>query len=170
MCEPVSIIAGASLAFSVGSRIAGAGAQNKAEEANRAAAIRAFKESNTDIALLQSQEKKAAAVNVFDIERKARSAQAVAAVSAGEAGVTGQSVTDIINDIDRERGEASQRADANLDDRMAMLEREKISGRASMRSRIASVPRASTFGVGLGIASDVLGFAKTKIDLDRGKD
>lgn len=153
------IVAIGSLAFGVGSKIAGKSAQDRAAEANRQAAIRAFKERNRDIALLQSQEKRAHAVNVFDIERKARSAEAVAAISAGEAGVTGQSVREIALDIEREEAEALTRSEQNLQDRMAMMEREKISGRTTMRSRIASVPRGSTFGTILGIGGDVLGFA-----------
>jgi hypothetical protein len=157
--DPASLIGFGSLAFGGVSKLLGKSAQDKAAEANRRAAIRAFKERNKDIALLQAQEKRAQAVNVFDIERKARSAQAMAAVSAGEAGVTGQSVVEIVSDIERERGEALQRSEANLQDRMAMMEREKISGRTTMRSRIASVPRASTFGMIAGIGSDILGFA-----------
>lgn len=169
MCEPTAIIAGAGLAFSVGSQIAGHNAQEKASAANRAAALRAFREANKDIALLQQQEKEAEAVNVFDIERQARSAQAVATVSAGEAGVTGQSVRDILNDIDRERGEALDRSQQNLDDRMAMLEREKISGRTIMQQRIASVPRPNAAGLWLGIGASALGFGQTFLELQRGK-
>jgi hypothetical protein len=159
-----AIVALGSLAFGVGSSIFGKKAQDEAAEANRLAAIRAFKERNRDIALMQSQEKRAHAVNVFDIERKARSAQAMAAVSAGEAGITGQSVAAIAADIEREAGEAQIRSKQNLQDRMAMMEREKISGRSTMQSRIASVPRGSTFGMIAGIGSQVLGFAGLAID------
>lgn len=169
MCDPVSIIAGASLAFSVGSQIAGASAQNKASAANRAAALRAFREANRDIALLQSQEKEAHAVTVFDIERTAKRAQAVAAVSAGEAHVTGTSVREMIQDLEREGAEAITREEANLEARMAGLEREKISGRTVMQQRIASVPRASTFGTILGIGSSIAGFGTTYLELQRGK-
>jgi hypothetical protein len=168
--DPASLIGFGSLAFGGVSKLLGKSAQDKAAEANRRAAIRAFKERNKDIALLQSQEKRAAAVNVFDIERKARSAQAVAAVSAGEAGVTGTSVREVLNDLDRERGEAVSRTEANLEDRMAMLEREKISGRTTMRQRISSAPKASTFGTLLGIGGELLTFAGTRIELERGKE
>lgn len=169
MCDPVSIIAGASLAFSVGSQVAGASAQNKASKANAAAARRAFREANRDIALLQSQEKGAHAINVFDMERQARAAAALAEVSAGEASVTGTSVRELIQDIDRERAEAESRATRNLADRMAGLEREKISGRTVMQERIASVPGANTFGTIIGIGSTVAGFGATALELNRGK-
>lgn len=169
MCDPVSIIASASLAFSVGSQIAGHQAGKKAAAANKAAAVRAFREANKDISLLQQQEKEAHAVNVFDIERQARSAQAVATISAGEAGVTGTSFRELIADIDRERGEALDRSQQNLDDRMAMLEREKISGRTIMQQRIASVPSPSGFGVVAGIGSALFGFGNTVLELNRGK-
>ena len=163
-------MAGASLAFGVGSKIAGASAQNKAEKANRAAALKAFRQENRDIAELQAQEKRAVAVNIFDIERTARRAQSVASVSAGEAGVTGQSVQDILNDIGREKGEAVQRTEANLEDRITNLESEKISGRERRRQRVAAVPGASTFGTIIGVGGELLGFGSTYLELQRGKE
>jgi hypothetical protein len=169
MCEPTAIIAGAGLAFKAGSAIAGHKAQNKAAEANEAAALRAYHQNRQDLAILQQQEKQAHAVNVFDVERSARAAQAAAAVSAGEAGVTGQSVADILNDLDRQHAEAAIRTERNLDDRLAMLEREKLAGKAVMRDRIASVPRASTFGTVVGVGGALLGFGGTLLDLQRGK-
>ena len=159
----MSIIAGASLAFGAAKNIAGAKAQNAAAKANRLAAIKASRQTNRDIALLQAQEKAAVATTVFDIERTVRGAQSVALVSAGEAGVTGQSVRDIVNDIDREGGEAISRTEMNLADRMAQLERDKIAGRDVTAQRIAAVPRASTFGTILNLGSTGLAFGNAAI-------
>ena len=169
MCDPFSIMAGASLAFGVGSKIAGAAAQNKASKVNAASALKAFRQENRDIAELQGQEKRATAVSIFDIERTARRAQSVASVSAGEAGVTGQSVRDILNDIDREKGEAIKRTEDNLEDRITNLESEKITGRERRRQRVAAVPGASTFGTIISVGGELLGFGSTYLEGQRGK-
>lgn len=157
MCDPTAIAIG-SLVIGAASSEAKASSEAAASRANRAEAIRAMREQSKDISLEQVQQQDATARTIYETDREARSSQALAHVSAGEAGVTGISVQALLGDIDRKRGEFASTERRNLGMVLASLQREKITGRQTARSRIAAVPPPSPFALGLSIASQGLEF------------
>lgn len=159
MCDPVTAIAAGSLVIGAGSAIAQHKAQAKASKANEAATLASMRESWTDIGIMQVQEGEAAAMTVFEADRQARGAKALAAVSAGEAGVSGASVEALLGDIDRKAGEFKTAEKRNLENTLIQLQREKVSQRTVAQGRIASVPRPNAFATGLTIAGLGLDFA-----------
>jgi len=159
VCDPVTIIAGASLAIEAGSSIAGASAQNKASKANKAAAQQAMQDTWKDISLREVQEQDATSLTIMQADRQARSADAVARVSAGEAGVSGASVDALIGDISAQASTFKVTQERNLDMTISQLQREKVSAKNVAQNRINAVPRANPFATGLQIASAGVTFA-----------
>jgi hypothetical protein len=159
VCEPATIIAGASLAIEVGSSIAGASAQNKASKANKAAAEQAMRDTWKDISLREVQEQDSTSLTIMQADRQARSADAVARVSAGEAGVAGASVDALIGDISRQASDFKVTAERNLDATITQLQREKVGAKSAAQSRINAVPSANPFATSLQIVSAGVNFA-----------
>lgn len=162
MCS-VLAIAGAGLALQTASTVYSAKAQNKASERNETSALLAEREASKDISLLQQQTVDQATKTIFETDRQARSTQALARVSAGEAGVSGISVEALFGDLDRKLGEFRSGTARNLEAALASLQREKISGRTIAQQRIANVPGASPFAVGLSLAGPGLAFWQGQI-------
>ena len=161
MCEPATIIAGASLAINAGSQLANSSAQAKASKANKTAALQAMAEGWKDISLQEVQQQDATALTIMQADRQARKADAIARVSAGEAGVAGASVDALVNDISAEASAFKVTQEKNLDMTITQLQREKVSGKAVAQNRINAVPPPNPFAVGLTIASAGLDFATT---------
>lgn len=159
MCEPATIIAGASLAIGAGSAVASHKAQAKAAKANNTNALQAMTESWKDISLQEVQQQDATALTIMHIDRQARKADALARVSAGEAGVAGASVDAFLGDLSAEASAAKSTEGRNLDMTLAQLQREKISGRTVAQNRINAVPAPNLFATGLTIAGQGLDFA-----------
>lgn len=162
MCDPLTIIAGASLAIGAGSAIASHKAQANASKANEANALQAMQESWKDISLQEVQQQDATALTIMQADRQARKADALARVSAGESGVAGASVDALLGDLSAEASAFKQTQGRNLDMTIAQLQREKISGRTVAQNRINAVPPPNPFATGLTIAGMGLDFA-TKI-------
>ena len=157
MALPLAIAIG-SLILGIGKEVLGAKAQNDASKANKAEAIRVSRETAQAISLQQIQQRQATSRTIYQTDRDARSAQALASVSAGEAGVEGLSVEALLGDLDRKRAEFTSTEGRNLDVALVELEREKKSGRSIAQGRIAAVPKANPFAVGIGIAGVGLAF------------
>ncbi len=157
MCDPTAIAIG-SLVIGVGGQVLKAKSQNDASNANKATALKAMSDSAKDISLQQAEQTAASGRTIYEADRSARSTQALALVAAGEAGVEGLSVEALLGDIDRKRGEFTTTESKNLSMVLDQLQREKVSGRTVAQSRIAAVPKANPFAVGIGIASEGLGF------------
>jgi hypothetical protein len=117
-----------------------------------------MKMASTEISLQEIEQKDSTARTIYQVDREARSTQALARVSAGEAGVSGSSVEALLGDIDRKRGEVTVAEGRNLGMILSQLDREKISGRTIAQSRIANVPKASTAATALNIGGQFLGF------------
>lgn len=161
MCEPATIIAGASLAIGAGSAVASHKAQAKAAKANETNALQAMTESWKDISLQEVQQQDATALTIMHIDRQSRKADALARVSAGEAGVAGASVDAFLGDLSAEASAAKITEGRNLDMTLAQLQREKVSGRTVAQNRINAVPAPNLFATGLTIAGLGVDFAKT---------
>lgn len=162
MCDPGTIIAGASLAIGTGSAVVQHKAQAKAAKANEANAVQSMVESWKDISLQEVQQQDATALTIMQSDRAARKADALARVSAGEAGVAGASVDAFLGDLSAEASAFKMTQERNLNMTTAQLQREKISGRSVAQNRINAVPAPNLFATGLTIASQGLDFA-TKI-------
>jgi hypothetical protein len=163
VCDPISIIEGASLAIEIGSSVAGASAQNKASKANKAAAQQAMQDTWKDISLREVQEQDATGQTIMQADRQARSADAVARVSAGEAGVAGASVDALVGDISAQASAFKMTQERNLDMTITQLQREKVGAKSAAQSRINAVPKANPFATGLQIASAGVNFANTLV-------
>lgn len=159
MCDPVTALAAGSFVISAGSAIGQHKAQAKASKANEAAAIASMRETWTDVGVMQTQQQDASSQTMFEADRQARGAGALARVSAGEAGVDGISVEALLGDIERKRGEFRTAEKRNLDNIITQLQREKVSGRTVAQNRIAAVPQPNSFATGLMIAGAGLEFA-----------
>lgn len=163
MCDPTALAIG-SLVIGAGSSVASHKAQNDASKANEKEAKRAMREASKDISLQQVQQQDASARTIYEVDRQARSSKALARVSAGEAGVSGASVEALLGDIDRKMGEFKTAEARNLDLVIDQLQREKVSGRQVAQSRIAQVPKASPFTLGLQIGAEAISFYSGQID------
>lgn len=163
MCDPGTIIAGASLAIGTGSAIANAKAQDKASKANAENARQALMESWKDISLQEVQQQDATALTIMQADKQARKADALARVSAGEAGVAGASVDALLGDLSAEASAFKMTQEKNLDMTIAQLQREKISGRTVAQNRINAVPGSNPFATGLTIAGQGLDFVSNII-------
>lgn len=157
MCDPTLIGLG-TLAIGIAGAVGQHNAQEKAASTNKAEALRAAREASHDISLQQAEQKLAATKTIYQADRDARSAQALARVSASEAGVTGVSVEALMGDLDRKRAEYGTSVIENLDISLKELEREKVSGRTIAQGRIAQVQQPSPFALGLQIGAMGLSF------------
>lgn len=158
MCDPLSAIAAGAFALNAGSAVAGHAAQNKAAKKNEEAAREAWSQSIKDINLLETEVRSAASQNIFQAERQARAARALARVSAGEAGVEGMSVDALEGQFERDAAEFKVATLRQAERQVRQLEREKISGRQIMQNRIATVGPANPWLTGLQIGSSALQF------------
>ena len=161
MCEPATIIAGASLAIGVGSQVANAKEQDKASKQNKEAALAAMAESWRDLSLREHQEQDAKALTIAQADRQAREADALARVSAGEAGVSGASVDALLSDISADASRFKTTAEQNLDMTITQLQQEKRGVAAGAGNRIAASPPSNPFATALQIGALGLDFATT---------
>lgn len=157
MCDPTAIAIG-TLVLTSASAVKSHQAQKKASDATKTEALRAAREASKDISLQQVQQTDASSRTIFEVDRQARSTQALVRVAAGEAGVEGISVEALLSDIDRKRGEFSTTEQRNLDMIIAQLQREKVSGRTVAQGRIAAAPAPSPFNLGVQLAGAGLNF------------
>jgi hypothetical protein len=161
MCEPISIIAGATAAISIGSSIAGHAAAGKAAKANEAAARRAFAENIRSTNLVSQEYQEQTSQNIFQATRQARATRALASISAGESGIAGASAEHVLRDIDKDLASyrvAAERQNVRV---QRQLERDKVAGVSTMRQRIAQVPPPNPFMLGMNIAGGLAQGAST---------
>lgn len=161
MCDPLTIIAGASLAISVGSEIAHSAGQNKAAKANKAAAEQSL---NVDLNVLSDrkvEEQQASSLTIMQADRQARTADAMTRLSAGEAGVAGASVDALTGDIDAQLAQFKSTEKANLDLTLKQIDRQAAGASALAQSRINGVQSANPFATSLAIAGHGVDFANT---------
>lgn len=109
----------------------------------------------------QIGEQDAAADAKFKMEREATARVAQVENSASYSGVSGLSVSGLIDSIRFQEAERQQTASSNLETRLQELQSEKEASRNNYNARIASVQKPSGMALGLGIGSAVLSGATT---------
>jgi hypothetical protein len=166
MCEPTALAIG-SFALDAGSKIAGASAQNKAANANKAKALEALRLGNADISARSNEETAAARAQTQMSEQAAQAGIATATTSAAESGVAGQSVDALVGEVLRQQGVAADATAQNLEYQQAQAQRDRLSLVADANSQIASVPKANGLATAVGVAGAGLGFLNT-LRLQRG--
>lgn len=163
MCDPGTIVAGASLAIGVGSKLAESSAQNKAAAANKKASLAAMTEDWKALSLQEAQQQDAAQQSIMQADRQGRQADAVARVSAGESGVAGASVDALLGDLSAQVSAFKTTTARNLSSAEAQLQQEKAGSRAGAQSRINAVQPANPFATALQIGGMGLDFASNII-------
>lgn len=153
-------LATAAFAVDAGGAIAGHAAQNKASAANKNEAKKAYLTNVRDLTLREDQESQANTMTILEADREMRRTQALARVSAGESNLAGVSVDAIMGDLDRQGAEFRDRSNQNLDMTLSQIERDKAAARATMTSRVNSVPTANPFATALRIGSAGLSFGE----------
>jgi len=165
MCDPTTAIAGASLALSAGSAIAGAKAQDKLAKQNAANAIAARNEDFRALGLQESQLQAQTTETILQNHRTAVNADAQARLSAGAAGVAGASVDAILADISSQESAADVQAQRNEQAQIAQIQQEKRGTAVGAINRIAAVQPSNPLAVGLTIGAGALDFASNQIKL-----
>jgi len=89
--------------------------QNAYYEANRQAALAAYRDKTASINNNTLQEREAASQKLFQKKTEALVARSKAAASAGEAGVTGLSVAALTNDFSAQEGRSIQAIQTNFE-------------------------------------------------------
>ena len=166
MCEPTSIMAGASLAIGAATAVSkyGAAGQDAAAQAkfNGQQAYNAEVARNQKWDALntrQIQEGDAAQQALFDNSVRALKAADSAEVSGGEAGVAGNSVESVARDFYRQQGRIDATTIRNTDMRVDALQDEKKGAETERlsRSQFAPIRQPSLVGLGLDIAGSAVG-------------
>jgi hypothetical protein len=163
MCDPGTIVAGASLAIGIGGKIAEGAAQNKAAAANKKASLAAMTEDWKALSLQEAQQQDAAQQSIMQADRQGRQADALARVSAGESGVAGASVDALLGDLSSQVSAFKVTTERNLSNTEAQLQQEKAGARVGAQSRINAVQPANPFATALAIGGMGLDFASNII-------
>lgn len=167
MCDPVSATMAATEAIS----ITGSVLKHKAEAAQKKAtdaAANTERDLNIrDLSIRQQEERFAAALDTSAGARQATQAAAVSQVGAAEAGVTGSSLSMLLNNIKRDQAVQAQGVSDNSVVTLAQLDRMKIGAAATAESRKAAVLAPSKVATGLEVAGALTDFATARINRKR---
>ena len=162
MCPP-AIIAGISLAASIGGTLASNAAANASadeqERAARAARIAAVREQG----FAQAEIKEDAASRITQARRQTRVVRSLSAVGAGEAGVAGISANAVLNDIERQALDFEVGTNRQSRREVDSLERQKMSQLEIERNRAGGAGRPSAFGTFLEFTGAAAQFAQFEI-------
>lgn len=161
MCDPATIIAGTSMAISIGAEVVHDAAQGKASAANKANSLKALNNDLNTINLRKTQETDATSLTIMQADRQARAADAMTRVAAGEAGVAGASVDALLADNQAQLSAIKSTEQKNLDMTLKQLDRSAASADTSAQNRINGAPPPDPFAVGLAIAGHAVDFANT---------
>jgi hypothetical protein len=152
MCDPASIgvaTGGLSLA-NAGLGFLGQGARAKTNAAN---AQRDFQLSMMQLALRMQQERIQAATKVHYYNKEKNAAVAEAKVRASEMGVSGNTLDDLVGDLEMQNAERVNITRENSDAAISQLRMASVGEGAQLQSRLAAVPAPSLSGLALGAAS-----------------
>lgn len=160
MCEPMTIMAAASLAIGAltaytqheGQKDA-AKSQQRYNERTQANAELQRKYDIQQLSTRQIQEGQAAGDKIFQNSVDAAQARSRAAVGAEESGVTGASVDAIARDFYMQQGQRDQSVQNNANNAIQQLQMEKVGSniRAAGRSIVNEPQKPSLFSLALGI-------------------
>lgn len=166
MCDPGSM-ALASLALTTASGVSSYMAQSAAADAQeeynaqlRENAKQAYQNDLDALRLQQEQDVNASEEEILKNQIEARQTKARAKTAAGEAGVSGLSVSALLNDYNRQEAAYKDSIEHNLENRHKQRDLERTSAHTRYKSRVNSIQpvnRPSLIGTGLSIASEGLG-------------
>ncbi len=164
MCiDPATAVTVAGTAVKIGSEIFGADAQNDAAKANARSAREALRIGEQSLDLRTKQEVAAGSQEVQDVATQAGQAQSDVRASAAAGGVGGMTVDLLLQQIDAEKGLATQRSEDQTAANLAQIESERLGLRAGAQSRINAMPQANPFATGLRIGGHVTDFFDARI-------
>lgn len=162
MCPP-AVIAAASMAASIGGKIAQHNATNEAAAAVERSAREARDLRVRSLLEAETQTTEDAAQRIFLAERQAAQARSLAQAGSGEAGVAGASINALLDDIQRDAIEFRITTKRQEGRDLDALAREREAADVQMRNRIASQPRSSGLALGLGILSTGIQWAQFEV-------
>ncbi len=157
MCNP-ALAAGASVLQGIqqqNAAVDAANRQNAAYRENVNNSFTAFQDENRSLNRRIGQESDAKAQNSFAKMIEALRLQGRAQTAAGEAGVSGNSVSALLNDLTRQEGVAQNTISRNFENTKMQLEDQKTSTQATFKNRVNSVQKGYAPSAGdamLGIA------------------
>ena len=157
MCSP-ELAAGASVLQGIqqqNAAVDAANRQNAAYRENVNNSFTAFQDENRSLNRRIGQESDAKAQNSFAKMIEALRLQGRAQTAAGEAGVSGNSVSALLNDLTRQEGVAQNTISRNFENTKMQLEDQKTSTQATFKNRVNSVQKGYAPSAGdamLGIA------------------
>ena len=166
MANLMIAVSAASTAVSFMGQQQQANAQNamaaRRQELGTARALENYANQSRQARDRQLQEREAAAHEINAVHREARRRTATAQVAAGEGGVTGASLTHLMNDFHRKDLEFATNVNRNLQFKEENIENQLESIRSGTQGQIENLmymptPQPSFLGAGLRIGSSVLG-------------
>lgn len=158
MCDPVTVLAIASVASAAGTVVAqgqAADAQTATNQRQYENTMRAYRENVNQTNLMQQQEREGALMKVEDNNMKARAAQSTATVAAGENGISGLSVDALLGDISFDQNRYNSSVQTNFDRSEGAIrnQRENVYSNAASQINGLQTPAAPDYlGAGLKIA------------------
>lgn len=156
MCEPITIAA-ISTGLGVASSVMQYSAQNAAYEANKQSANDAFVAEQTALQKQQMGEQDAAASDKLAMQREANTAIATAENNASANGISGLSVTGLIDSIRAQEVERQTTASQNLENTLQSIQSEKAASSSGYVARVNSVQKPSAMSLGVGIGNALVG-------------
>lgn len=147
----------ADAALKIGGTLLSAHAQNKAANANRAAAITDENSQLNQLTLRSRQESQAAVQSDQLADRQTQMDAGIQNVSAAENGVTGNSVNALMGELQYQKGMYHDSVAENLHNQLLQLDQSKLGVVARTDQRIASGPqKANPWATALKIGGDAL--------------
>ncbi len=156
MCDPITtavVTAGLGIASSVMQYSAG----NEAYASNKANAKTAFVADQDALQKQAMQEQDSAANDKLLMQQEARQKVAEASNNASASGVTGLSVSGLIDTIKGQELQRQQAADQNLENTLLSIQSQKKASSNNYVSRVSNVQKPSGMSLALGIGNAALG-------------
>lgn len=147
------------------SALAGHASEAKRARQNAASALQAYGLNVADLGARDLQAQEAASQDRFLLGQEGAGAAGTATASAAEAGVSGMSVTSLLEQYAAETSFAQGSVDKSLANTRAELARRKVASGIEYQNRLAGVPKPSGFATGLeigGASIDLLSGLKTE--------
>lgn len=151
MC-PV-IMGAATAGLGLASAAGGFLGQSSRAKANASAAQQDFQTSIAQMALRMQQERIQSATKVYSYNKEKNAAIAEAKVRASEMGVSGNTLDDLVGDLEMQNAERVNTARENSDATIAQLRMGSIGEGSQLQARLNAVPAPSLAGLALGAAS-----------------
>jgi hypothetical protein len=158
----------ASFALNAGSALAQNGAQKRAARLNRTSATNAYRLNRADLAARETQANQAAALDILGLTQQGQAATSTAAASAAESGVSGNSVTALLDTYLSDTANAQSIVERNLGITTGELHRRQEGANLEYQDRLNAVPSPSGLNLGLQLGGAALQAAPSVLPYFRG--